>query len=59
MKRFARISAAVAVSAIVLAVALFVNVWFFKPVTIDAFYASTFVRFALDRPDWIAAMKAA
>ncbi len=57
MKRFAKIGAAVAVSAIVLAAALFVNVWYFKPVTIDAFYASTFVRFALDRPEMLSEMR--
>ena len=42
----------------VLATALFVNVWFFKPVAIDAFYARMFAKFALERPEMLSGLRA-
>ena len=41
-----------------LAAALFVNVWYFKPVVIDAFYARVFARFALERPEMLSSLRA-
>ncbi|HVN34765.1 MAG TPA: DUF885 domain-containing protein [Casimicrobiaceae bacterium] len=57
MKRFAKICAGVVVSVAVAAGALFVNVWYFKPSTIDAFDASAFARFALDRPELLSELR--
>ena len=42
----------------VLATALFVNVWFFKPVAIDAFCARIFAKFALERPETLSGLRA-
>ena len=42
---------------LVLAVALFINVWFFKPITIDAFYTRSFAKVALDRPELLSQLR--
>lgn len=57
MKRFVKACAAVVLAAIVVAAALFVNVWYFKPVAIDAFYATAFAKFALDRPEMLSELR--
>jgi uncharacterized protein (DUF885 family) len=44
-------------AALLAAAALFVNVWYFKPITIDAFYTREFVKFALDRPQFLSEIR--
>ena len=36
---------------------LFVNVWYFKPVSIDAFYARVFLKFSLQQPEMLTSMR--
>src|SRR4029079_11599041 len=38
-------------------VALFVNVWYFKPVTIGAFYARALAPLALDHPEMLTELR--
>jgi uncharacterized protein (DUF885 family) len=57
MKRIATIFAVLLLSLAGLAVALFVNVWYFKPITIDAFYASAFAKFALGSPEMLSELR--
>lgn len=42
----------------VLAAALLANVWYFKPVLIDAFYARAFAKLALARPELLSSLRA-
>ncbi len=58
MRRMIKWLAATTLLAVLLAGALFVNVWWFKPVSIDAFYARMFARFALARPEMLSSLRA-
>jgi len=57
MKRFATICAVLVLLLAGVGVALFVNVWYFKPVTIDAFYARAFAQLALDHPEMLTELR--
>lgn len=57
MKRFATICAVVLLSPIGIAGALFVNVWYFQPITIDAFYATAFARLVLQHPEMLSELR--
>ncbi len=58
MRRMIKWLAATTLLAVLLAGALFVNVWWFKPVSIDAFYARMFAKFALARPEMLSSLRA-
>jgi len=58
MRRIIKWLAATLLLLLLLATALFVNVWYFKPVAIDAFYARMFAKFALERPQMLSSLRA-
>ena len=45
------------VGVVLLAGALFVNVWYFKPLRIDWFYGSAFAKFAIDQPELLSSLR--
>lgn len=57
MRKIVKWLAATLLLIVVLGTALFVNVWWFKPVVIDAFYARMFAKFALDRPEMLSSLR--
>lgn len=57
MKRVLKWLGAALLGLALLAGALFANVWYFKPLRIDWFYASVFARFALDRPELLSSLR--
>ncbi|HVE89829.1 MAG TPA: DUF885 domain-containing protein [Burkholderiaceae bacterium] len=38
-------------------VALFINVWYLKPLRIDWFYGTVFAKFAIDRPEFLSSLR--
>ena len=57
MKRIIKWLAATLLLALALTTALLVNVWYFKPVAIDAFYVRMFAKFALERPEMLSGLR--
>ena len=57
MKRIIKWLAATLLVALALTTALLVNVWYFKPVAIDAFYVRMFAKFALERPEMLSGLR--
>ena len=57
MRRIIKWLAATLLLVLALATALFVNVWYFKPVTIDAFYARVFAKLALQQPEMLSGLR--
>ena len=45
------------VGLVLLASALFANVWYFKPLRIEWFYASAFAKFAIDQPELLSSLR--
>ena len=56
MRRALRWTAAICALLLTGAVALAINVWYFKPVTLDAFYARVFARFVVDQPEALSSL---
>ena len=54
MLKWAAIGAGVIVA---IGAALAINVWSFKPITIDVFYTRVFAKFAFDRPEMLSSMR--
>jgi len=57
MKRVLKWLAGGLVVLVVLAGLLFVNVWYFKPVSIDLFYGRVFLKVALDSPELLTSLR--
>jgi len=57
MKRLLRWVFGLLLVVVLLAGALFVHVWYFKPARIDWFYARTFAQFALNSPEMLSSMR--
>ncbi len=45
------------VGLVLLTSALFANVWYFKPLRIEWFYASAFAKFAIDQPELLSSLR--
>src|SRR5882724_3238350 len=57
MTRILKWTAALVLGVVVLALAAFVHVWYFKPLSIDWFYDRLFARFALDSPELLSSLR--
>lgn len=57
MKRLLRWVGGLLLVVVLLAGALFVHVWYFKPARIDWFYARTFAQFALNSPEMLSSLR--
>jgi len=57
MKRASKWLGLGSVGLLLLAGALFVNVWYTKPLRIDWFYGSVFAKFAIDRPELLSSLR--
>ena len=57
MKRALKWSALALAGLVLLAVALLVQAWYFKPLSIDWLYARSFLKFALDQPELLTELR--
>ncbi len=57
MKRVFKWLAVGLAGVVLLAGALFANVWYFKPLRIDWFYASAFAKIAIDQPELLSSLR--
>ena len=57
MRRFFKWAGGTLLALVLVAAALAVHTWFFKPISIDWFYARVFLRFALDNPELLTQLR--